>query len=30
MMRMNKLREKVPPDYDNHGWVWLFRRKPGK
>jgi hypothetical protein len=26
--RMQKLREKVPEDYEDHGWVWLFRRKP--
>jgi hypothetical protein len=26
--KMTKLQEKIPPDYDNHGWVWLFRRKP--
>jgi FG-GAP-like repeat len=28
MTRMQKLREKVPEDYENHGWVWLFQRKP--
>ncbi len=26
--KMTKLREKIPPDYEDHGWVWLFRRKP--
>jgi FG-GAP-like repeat len=26
--RMQELREKIPPDYENHGWVWLFRRRP--
>ena len=25
--QMWKLREKLPPEYDNHGWVWLFLRK---
>jgi hypothetical protein len=24
---MWKLREKLPPEYENHGWVWLFLRK---
>jgi hypothetical protein len=26
--RMSALRAKLPPEYENHGWVWLFRRKP--
>jgi hypothetical protein len=26
--RMNELREKLPPEYENHGWVWFFRRLP--
>ncbi|HEY1375984.1 MAG TPA: FG-GAP-like repeat-containing protein [Gemmataceae bacterium] len=26
--RMAKLQEKIPPDYEDHGWVWLFRRQP--
>jgi hypothetical protein len=26
--KMTKLREKIPPEYETHGWVWLFRRKP--
>jgi hypothetical protein len=26
--KMTKLREKIPPEYESHGWVWLFRRKP--
>jgi hypothetical protein len=25
---MQKLYEKVPQEYENHGWVWLFKRKP--
>jgi hypothetical protein len=27
--KMNELHEKLPPEYENHGWVWLFLRKPG-
>jgi FG-GAP-like repeat len=23
------LRQKLPPESENHGWVWLFLRKPG-
>ena len=26
--RMQGLRAKLPPEYENHGWVWLFKRKP--
>lgn len=26
--RMQALREKVPEEYESHGWVWLFRRRP--
>jgi hypothetical protein len=25
--RMQELRGKLPPEYDNHGWVWLFLRQ---
>jgi hypothetical protein len=28
IQKMQALREKVPPEYENHGWVWLFLRKP--
>jgi hypothetical protein len=27
MQKMMELRKKLPPEYDNHGWVWLFLRK---
>jgi hypothetical protein len=30
VQKMTDLRQKVPPDYEDHGWVWLFRRKPAK
>jgi hypothetical protein len=26
---MQELREKLPPEYENHGWIWLFQRRPG-
>jgi hypothetical protein len=26
--RMQELRKEVPPEYENHGWVWFFKRKP--
>jgi len=26
--RMQDLLSKLPPEYENHGWVWLFLRKP--
>ena len=22
--RMSALRGKLPPNYENHGWIWLF------
>jgi len=25
--RMTELRSKLPPEYERHGWVWLFLRK---
>lgn len=25
---MSQLREKLPAEYETHGWVWLFLRKP--
>ena len=25
---MEPLQAKLPPEYENHGWVWLFLRKP--
>jgi hypothetical protein len=28
--RMQELRAQLPPDYENHGWVWLFLRKPAE
>jgi hypothetical protein len=27
--RIEELRAKLPPEYESHGWVWLFRRTPG-
>ena len=26
--RMGELQEKLPKEYENHGWVWLFLRQP--
>jgi hypothetical protein len=26
--QMQDLQAKLPPEYENHGWVWLFLRKP--
>jgi VCBS repeat protein len=26
--KMQELRSRIPPEYENHGWVWLFLRKP--
>jgi hypothetical protein len=26
--KMYAVRQKLPPEYENHGWVWLFLRKP--
>lgn len=28
--KMRPLRSKLPRDYDTHGWVWLFLRKPAE
>jgi hypothetical protein len=28
--RMSALQEKLPPEYETHGWVWLFLRKPAE
>jgi hypothetical protein len=28
--RMQELYEKVPQEYENHGWVWLFLRAPAQ
>ena len=25
--QMNDLRGKIPAEYENHGWIWLFLRK---
>jgi hypothetical protein len=25
---MQDLYKKIPQEYENHGWVWLFKRKP--
>ena len=30
MERMRGLQEKLPPEYETHGWVWLYRRKPAE
>jgi len=27
---MQELIAKVPPEYENHGWVWLYLRKPAE
>jgi hypothetical protein len=26
--KMEELRSQLPPEYENHGWIWLFLRKP--
>ena len=26
--RMSELYRQLPQEYENHGWVWLFRRQP--
>jgi hypothetical protein len=26
--RMQELHRQLPPEYENHGWVWLFLRRP--
>jgi hypothetical protein len=28
--RLSELQEKLPREYETHGWVWLFRRKPAE
>ena len=28
--QMQELRSKLPPEYETHGWVWLFLRKPAE
>jgi hypothetical protein len=28
--KMQELRAKLPPESENHGWVWLFLRKPAE
>ena len=28
--KMNVLREQLPREYDFHGWIWLFPRKPAE
>jgi hypothetical protein len=28
LQRMSEIRGKLPQEYENHGWVWLFLRKP--
>jgi hypothetical protein len=28
--KMQELRAKLPAEYENHGWVWLFLRKPAE
>jgi len=28
--KMQALRAKVPPEYENHGWVWYFERRPAE
>jgi hypothetical protein len=28
IQRINEIRAKLPQEYENHGWVWLFLRKP--
>jgi hypothetical protein len=28
--KMQSLREQLPAEYENHGWVWLFLRKPAE
>lgn len=27
--KIAELRSKLPREYESHGWVWLFLRKPG-
>jgi hypothetical protein len=26
-VKMQDIYKKIPPEYENHGWVWLFKRK---
>jgi hypothetical protein len=26
--RLEEIQHKLPPEYEDHGWVWLFVRKP--
>jgi hypothetical protein len=26
--QLQELRAELPPEYENHGWVWLFQRRP--
>jgi hypothetical protein len=26
--KMGELRRSIPPEYEDHGWVWLFLRAP--
>ena len=26
--KMQEIRSQLPAEYENHGWVWLFLRKP--
>jgi len=28
--KMRELQEKLPPDFEEHGWVWLYLRKPAE
>jgi hypothetical protein len=28
--KMQELQAKLPPEYESHGWVWLFLRKPAE
>jgi hypothetical protein len=28
--KMQALRAKIPPEYENHGWVWYFERRPAE
>ncbi|MHC4342757.1 MAG: FG-GAP repeat domain-containing protein [Planctomycetota bacterium] len=28
--KMQKLDARIPPEYESHGWVWLFLRKPAQ
>src|SRR5262249_20755729 len=28
--KMSDLYAKIPSEYENHGWVWLFKRKPAE